>query len=149
MATKPNGRLAGEMADTCLMMRTRVLSRIVTGMYDDELRPFGIQASQLNLLVTVAHCGPIRRSDIGKIMHMDSSTLTRNLRLMQNNGWIEEVAGTDGRGLPLRATAKGDALLAKVAPAWRSAQRRAAALLGGSGQTTLMKLSRAVMPSPA
>ena len=134
------------MAGSCLMMRTRVLSRVVTSMYDDVLRPLRIQASQLNLLAVIACAGPLRRNEIGKMMHLDSSTLTRNLRVMESNGWIEEVsAGSDGRGCPLRISRKGDALVAKAFPAWKDAQRRAAVLFGDAGAASLMNVSNAMI----
>lgn len=143
-------RIADEMAASCVMMRARLVARVVTGMYDDVLRPLGIQASQLNVLVAVAAFGPIRRGELGKIMQLDSSTLTRNLRVMETNGWIEAVAqGSDGRGLPIRVTAAGDALLANAAPAWKRAQRRAARLLGAAGQTALMRVARELLGASA
>ncbi len=134
--------LIDEIARGCLMGRSRLLTRVLTGMYDDELRSFGLKASQLNLLAVVAQVGPIRRAEIGKLIHLDPSTLTRNLGVMLSNGWIEETAGgEDGRGLPLRATARGRALLEKVGPAWKKAQRRAHMLLGTDGASLLLKLS--------
>ena len=73
------------------------------GIYDHELRPFGLKATQLNLLVAVAKVGPVRRIDIGKRLHLDPSTLTRNLKIMLTNGWIKEIMdGEDGRGLPYK-----------------------------------------------
>jgi DNA-binding MarR family transcriptional regulator len=130
------------MARSCLNLRARIVSRVITGIYDEELRPFGIQASQLNLLVAVAGMGPVRRTDVGRYMHLDASTVTRNLRVMETNGWIEETAdSTDGRGAPVRITHRGEALVAKVAPAWRSAQRKASKLLGENGTESLMQLA--------
>jgi DNA-binding MarR family transcriptional regulator len=140
-------RLAQEMGRTCLNMRARFVSRVVTGVYDDELRPVGIKASQLNLLVAVASMGPARRTDIGNYMHLDSSTLTRNLRVMTTNGWVEEVPDpSDGRGLPIRITATGEALLQKAAPAWRKAQRKTSRLLGTDGGSTLIGLAEGLIP---
>jgi DNA-binding MarR family transcriptional regulator len=131
------------MADSCLMMRSRLVSRVLTGMYDDVLRPHGIQASQLNLLVFVARTGPIRRSELSALMHIDSSTLTRNLRVMETNGWIEAVKdGADGRGVPIRVSRTGEKLIAKVAPDWKDAQRQAAAFLGSDGEATMLNLGR-------
>lgn len=138
-------RLAEEIGRSCLNMRARIASRVVTGIYDDELRPFGIQASQLNLLVAVAGMGPVRRTDVGRYMHLDASTITRNLRVMETNGWIEEIADpSDGRGSPIRITKRGEALITRAAPAWRSAQRKASNQLGKNGTAALMQLSAAI-----
>ncbi len=142
MKRPSKSRLAEEMRDSCLHMRVRYIARVMTALYDDALRPLGIKASQLNLLGALAQAGPARRSEIGKFLHLDSSTLTRNLRIMETNGWIEEVAaGADGRGHPIRLTAQGRALLERAAPAWRSAQLRAARLIGDDGASALTGLA--------
>ena len=131
-----------EMAAGCLMGRARLLTRVLTSMYDDELRQFGLKATQLNLLVVVAQLGPVRRIEIGRMIQLDPSTLTRNLQVMLNNGWIEEVVNDeDGRGLPLRVTKRGTALLQDVAPAWKRAQSKAEKLLGTDGAALLRMLS--------
>ncbi|MGD0639611.1 MAG: MarR family winged helix-turn-helix transcriptional regulator [Roseiarcus sp.] len=139
-------RLVDEIACNCLMGRARLVARVVTGIYEEELRPFGLKASQLNLLVVVAQVGPVRRSEVGRILRLDASTLTRNLQVMLTNGWIEEAQDqTDGRGLPLQIAQRGAALLADVAPAWRQAQRRARDLLGAEGSTVLTEVSNGLL----
>ena len=126
----------------CLFSRARILNRVLMGIYDHELRPFGLKATQLNLLVAVAKVGPVRRIDIGKRLHLDPSTLTRNLKIMLTNGWIEEIAdGEDGRGLPLQITARGRHLLNRIGPSWRKAQDRTQKFIGNDGATLLRKLA--------
>ena len=142
--------LMDQMGRECLLSRTRILNRVLTGIYDDELRAFGLKATQLNLLVAVARVGPIRRIDIGKRLHLDPSTLTRNLRVMLTNGWVEEVAdGDDGRGLPLQATVQGRNLVDQVGPAWRKAQDRVQKLIGDDGATLLRKLAGNMIGLPS
>jgi DNA-binding MarR family transcriptional regulator len=134
--------LMDQMGYECLLSRTRMVNRVLTGIYDDELRSFGLKATQLNLLVVVARVGPIRRIEIGKRLHLDPSTLTRNLRVMLTNGWIEELEdGEDGRGSPLQATVQGRDLVNQVGPAWRKAQDRVQKLVGDDGATLLRKLA--------
>lgn len=142
--------LMDQMERECLLSRTRILNRVLTGIYDDELRAFGLKATQLNLLVVVARVGPVRRIDIGKRLHLDPSTLTRNLRVMLTNGWIKEVAdGEDGRGLPLQVTAKGRDLVNQVGPAWRKAQDRVQKIIGDSGATLMRKLAANMIGLPS
>lgn len=138
------------IACECLLSRTRRLNRVLTRIYDDELRPFGLKATQLNLLVVVAKAGHIRRIDIGKLLHLDPSTLTRNLKIMVTNGWIEEVAsGEDGRGLPLRVTTQGRNLLEQIGPAWRKAQNRAQKFIGDEGAALLLRLAANKIEKPS
>ena len=47
------------IAADCLAARVRLLSRTITGIYDEALRPLGVTVGQLNILVTVAKLGPV------------------------------------------------------------------------------------------
>lgn len=131
-----------EMAGACLMGRARMLNRVLTGIYDDALRPFGVRASQFNLLLVTASLSPARRTDIGRLIQLDTSTLTRNLQVMLINGWIEEVADDeDGRGKLVSVTAQGVSLLESMRPAWQNAQAKAMKLLGAGGVDLLQTVS--------
>ena len=133
--------IAQQITANCLMGRTRYLSRVLTGIYDEEVRPFGVQATQVTLLATVAAYGPVRRTDLGRWLHFNSSTLTRNLRVMLDNKWLEEVPdGRDGRGLPLQVSETGADLLRALGPAWQRAQERALHMVGGEGRTAVLGL---------
>jgi DNA-binding MarR family transcriptional regulator len=140
------GNAISDIASDCLMGRARLITRVITSLYDEKLRPFAIKATQLNLLVVIAQAGPIRRIDIGDLIQLDPSTLTRNLQVMLTNGWVEDVQGAgDARGLPLNVTAKGKELLQRVAPAWQLAQQEARKLLGDDGAALLMRLSSSLI----
>lgn len=150
--TETNKRMniIDQIACECLLSRVRKLDRMITGIYDAELRPFGLKASQTNLLVLVAKAGPIRRIEIGKRLCLDPSTLTRNLKIMLTNGWIQEIAdGEDGRGLPVQITVHGRDLLNQIGPSWRKAQTRTEKFLGDAGAALLRKLAenRIELPS--
>jgi DNA-binding MarR family transcriptional regulator len=131
-----------QIAHECLLRRARLLDRVLMGIYDHELRPFGLKATQLTLLVFVAKVGPVRRIEIGKRLSLDPSTLTRNLKIMLTNGWIQEIAdGEDGRGLPVQITVQGRDLLNQIGPSWRKAQTRTEKFLGKDGATLLRRLA--------
>ncbi|MBP6604096.1 MAG: MarR family transcriptional regulator [Nitrospira sp.] len=57
----------------------------------------GLKVTPINLLVLVAKAGPIWRIEIVNGLHLDPSTLTRNLKIMLTNGWIKR--------LPMKKTA--------------------------------------------
>ena len=128
--------VADEIASECVMTRWRMTNRILAAIYDEELRPFGLKSSQLGLLVAVTKAGPVRRIELGRLLSLDPSTLTRNLAVMLKHGWIEEVPDDgDQRGAPLQSTATGRKLLQRIAPAWHRAQSRAKKMLGALGST--------------
>jgi DNA-binding MarR family transcriptional regulator len=133
---------SSKIARSCLLTRTRQISRVLTAIYDEELRPFGINSPQFTLLVLVMELGPLSRSDLGRRNHHDRSTLTRNLQPLIAQAWIAEgTVAEDGRSRPLSLTEQGKALLHRAASAWSVAQEKAKAVLGEAGATALMGIA--------
>jgi DNA-binding MarR family transcriptional regulator len=118
------------VAETCLAVQIRMLNRVVTNIYDEELRPLGLKVSQMNILVAAYKIGNARPSDVCERLHLDVSTLSRNVDRMMAKGWLEVVQDADGRAQPFRLTDSGRELLQKTVPRWKAAQKRAAQLLG-------------------
>jgi DNA-binding MarR family transcriptional regulator len=135
-----------EIGRTCMLMRARLISRVITAIYDDELRPFGVVSPQFALLVIIFEIEPATRAQIGRYHHQDRSTLTRNLKIILSEGWAEEVQDErSGRGRPIVLTKAGKNLLHKGAPAWRVAQARAKALLGKNGAVAITDIANGMM----
>src|SRR3954451_19880675 len=125
------------IAAECIAVRVRALNRAITALYDDALRPHGLRVGQLNLLVAVARMGTARPGDLCRVLQMDKSTLSRDVEVMRRNGWLEEGGLGGAQPRPLRPSARGHALLEAVGPAWRQAQEKAGALMGGEAAAAL------------
>src|SRR5262247_3687514 len=121
------------IARNCIAVRLRLLNRVVTNVYDDALRPLGLRASQLNVLVVTAKLGLARPAQVCEILQLDTSTLSRTVERMRAHGWLEVVPEEDARAQPFRLTAQGKRLIEKAVPAWEEAQRQATELLGEEG----------------
>lgn len=118
--------------------RVRKINRAVTNIYDDALRPLGMKISQMNILVAAERLGKARPGQIGRILDLEASTLSRNLERMRRRRWIEALEDeSDARSQPFQLTAEGKRLLADAYPAWRLAQERAASLLGEAATEAL------------
>jgi DNA-binding MarR family transcriptional regulator len=129
------------IARTCIAVRLRLLNRVVTNLYDDGLRPLGLKVSQLNILIVTARLGLARPAEVCNILHLDASTLSRNVKPLQAHGWLEVVPDEDARAQPFRLTPQGKRLIEKAIPAWEKAQRQATEHLGSEG---IALLDRAV-----
>ena len=134
-------RIAGE----CLAGRARLISRAVSSIYDDALRPHGITTAQMGILAVVSALSQPRSTDVAKTLCLEKSTLSRNLDRMVDHGWLEIVSGDDARSQQLHITSKGARLVEKVAPAWQTAQRKARTLLGVKGAATLQRVGDKLM----
>jgi DNA-binding MarR family transcriptional regulator len=133
--------LVEEVTQHCLLTRTRSLSRVVTSIYDQALRPYGVNSSQFSMLVLIAKMNGASRAELGRVNHLERSTSTRNLQLLLDQGWIEEQAPTHGRRRPVLLSEAGSKLLATAMPAWRSAQQAAMRMLGETGASALLSIA--------
>jgi len=133
--------LVSEVTQHCLMTRTRRISRVITSLYDQELRPYGLSSSQFSLLVLIAGRDGASRAEIGRANHQERSTSTRNLQLVLDQGWAEEIIPEKGRSRPILISKAGRDLLARAMPAWREAQVKAKQLLGVDGASAIVQLS--------
>jgi DNA-binding MarR family transcriptional regulator len=129
--------IAETTAGACLATRVRQLSRIITRVYDDAMRPLGITASQYTLLAQLAARDSITAVEIGHELDIEKSTLSRNLKRLLALGHItmDPPAGRRGRGLHL--TGKGQAILKDAFPVWQDAQTRAVSAMGAESRNVL------------
>src|SRR6266516_4644435 len=119
-------KIAGE----CVAVRLRMLNRVITNIYDNALRPLDLKVSQMNILVAAAKMGIARPLEVCQYLHLDVSTLSRNVERMKARGWLEVVPDEDGRSQPFQLTPLGRKLLEKAIPAWREAQQQVTSVLG-------------------
>jgi DNA-binding MarR family transcriptional regulator len=142
MPTPPTPEeIATTIAEECLAVRVRLLNRVVSGVYDHALRPLGITAGQMNILVVVAKGGALAPGEIARVLHMEKSTLSRNLERMRRQGWVEVAPGEAGRGLVATIAPAGETLLRDALPHWHEAQVRVRELLGAEGADDLLRLA--------
>ena len=129
--------IAEATSATCISTRVRQLSRIITRVYDDGLRPLGITASQFTLLTQLAMQDAITAVEIGQSLDIEKSTLSRNLKRLLALGHLtmDPPAGRRGRGLHL--TPKGQAVIQKGYPVWKDAQHRCVRVMGPESRSML------------
>ena len=132
------------MAAECLAMRSRLIGRTVTGIYDDALRPAGVTAGQLNVLAVVVRRGPVSPGQVARMLNIERSTMSRNLERMKRNGWLTVRPGELASSQELRITKAGRRIIEEAAPLWRKAQGRAREILGASGAEAIHKVADAI-----
>ncbi|HEX4187102.1 MAG TPA: MarR family winged helix-turn-helix transcriptional regulator [Solirubrobacteraceae bacterium] len=133
-----------EMAEECLAVRVRLLSRRLSRIYDGALRPLGLTVAQLNVLCVLDVSDRARAGRVADLLAMEISTLSRNARIMESEGWITIDRAEHGNGRVLRLTSAGRQKLRKARPAWDRAQTEARELLGGEGARELKRLGDGV-----
>ena len=114
----------------CACQNLRRLTRLVTRIYDQELRKADIEVTQFGLLTGLAALEEANQKTLSGGFAMDSTTLTRTLALLRRQGWIIIKRGKDRRERVLRLTEAGKRQLATAQPHWQEAERRLKQTLG-------------------
>lgn len=107
----------------CVCATVRRAARLVTQLYDNELRD-RLPAAQFALLTAIgAHPG-VSQKRIAEALAFDKTTMSRNLKLLEQKRWIRETSTSDQRERAFRTTTAGSQRLAAAWPAWTRAQQR-------------------------
>jgi len=102
----------------------------MTRAYERRLRGSGLNIAQFTLLQALAHAGPITQGRLGRLLALDSTTLSRTLRPLEASRWLRSESGADRRERRLELTAAGKSQLERAIPAWQRAQKDLKARLG-------------------
>ena len=135
---------ADALNQECLADKMRLLGRTITGVYDNALRPLGIRASQMNILVVVAKYGQASPGQVGGWLNIEKSTLSRNIERLQKQEWLEVTPAGRGHAHRLQLTGKGMSILNQGLPLWRKAQRKTRSILGDRGAKEVTRLANAI-----
>jgi DNA-binding MarR family transcriptional regulator len=114
----------------CTNFKLRKLVRRVSQHYDAEMAKVGLKTTQYSLLSHVLKLGPIRPGELARVMTMDASTLTRNLKPLIDAGWIEIGAGNDARSRLVTITSAGREKRQEAQRRWKAAQENLNEILG-------------------
>jgi DNA-binding MarR family transcriptional regulator len=120
----------------------RRAARALTQMYEKELRPVGLRSTQLTILQVLARTGELTQRSLGKILAMDSTSLTRTLAIMLREGWLTERRGEDRRERWIGMARAGEKKLNDALPAWEEVQARLRREIGSQPWKDLMQLTR-------
>jgi DNA-binding MarR family transcriptional regulator len=110
----------------CAYANLKMLTRAVTTVYDEALRPVGLRASQLALMWAIVAREPIEVGQLGVATLTDQSTLSRTIAKLRAAGLVSVRGTRDGRVKALQLTAAGRERFKAAMPLWEAAQRRVA-----------------------
>jgi len=114
----------------CVCYNFRKVTRSITQLYNEVLKPTGIRGTQYTLLCVTAMRQPINFNDIAKITSSDKTTIARNLKVLEGKGLVYFETGEDRREREVSLTKKGQEILIKAYPLWKSIQNRVKDVMG-------------------
>jgi DNA-binding MarR family transcriptional regulator len=133
----------------CACQNLRRLARVVTRIYDQQLRKAGIEITQFGLLTALAATGEANQKRLSAGFAMDSTTLTRTLGPLRKQGWVRVRRGEDRRERLFSLTRAGKRQMANAQPYWSLAEQRLRHELGDgswkSMKETVSRMTEAAM----
>lgn len=122
----------------CVCFNLRKTARSVTQLYDAALRSTGLRATQFSLLSVTNYLGTATINQIADVMVMDRTTLTRNLKPLESQGYLRIYPGKDRRQREVTLLVAGRKILEKAMPLWEEAQTQVVQSLGKDRTSRLL-----------
>jgi DNA-binding MarR family transcriptional regulator len=129
----------GMLGEPCTCGELRKAARAITLLYDNAFKSSGLLSTQLGVLDIICNTEAIRISDLAEKQGMDRTTLTRNLSVLEKQGYIKIRSGNDQRTRIVTATHKGRSAVAKAIPLWNDVQRKVRLEMGEKSWQNLMQ----------
>ncbi len=114
----------------CVAYNLRKSSRIVSKIYEQEMRSAPIRGPQFSLSIMIAQRGTITISGLAREIGADRTTLTRNLKLLERKGVIRITPGEDRRKRVVTLMPRGEQAIRASYKHWKKAQAKVVKALG-------------------
>jgi DNA-binding MarR family transcriptional regulator len=135
----------------CACQNLRRATRVVTRIYEQELKKAHVDVTQFGLLTALEKTGGVNQKRLSAGLAVDSTTLTRTLARLEKLGWIRVKQGSDKRERIFSLTPAGQRQLAAAKPHWETAESRLRLEFGASDwkflQDTVCRLTKSAIRS--
>ena len=106
--------------DHCLCFAAQRAARALARRFDEALSPLGLTSGQFSLLTSLNQPEPPSMGSIAALLVMDRTTLTANLKPLEQRGFVEiAVDAADRRVRRLVLTSAGRRVLQSALPIWQ------------------------------
>jgi DNA-binding MarR family transcriptional regulator len=129
----------GMSGRSCTCGELRKAARAITLLYDNALKSSGLLSTQFVVLDVICNSDSTKISDLSEKQGMDRTTLTRNLSVLERQGFIKVSRGRDHRTRIVTATPKGRNAIAKALPLWNEIQDKVKQQMGENSWRELMQ----------
>lgn len=130
-----------DIPNICVAYNLRKVSRQVTKFYQERIKVAGLEGTQFPLLLAIKLNQPISITALANILHIDRTTLSRNLKVLEKNRHIfMGYQDKDNRQKTVALTAQGLELFDTTFPLWQKAQDDIVNKFGKKKWTEMLEL---------
>ncbi len=131
--------------EPCLALYLRKANRVMTQIYDHNMSQHGIKVTQFSIIRAVSYLGEASHKVLQDTLVLDQTTLSRNLKPLIRDGFLDRVEGSDRREKLVRLSKSGKALFKAAKRDWEKSQKLIAAALGEEMTHQLLEVSDRVV----
>ncbi len=121
------GKLSAADLEACAQVRAacacealRRAARLITQRYDHAIAPSGIKVTQLPILVALGAHGPVPLTPLAEVLALERTTLTRNLKVLEERGFATlRPDESDARVRLAAITDEGAQALSQALALWK------------------------------
>lgn len=106
----------------CVAYNLRKTSRLITSFYRKTIAPSGLKGNQFPLLLAIQLRQPVSITELANSLGLDRTTLSRNLKLLEKQGYITLENNSDHRVRNVQLSQDGEERLGLALPLWQQAQ---------------------------
>lgn len=125
----------------CIAGRLRMLTRVMTGRYNEAFTHEGVTFAQAGLLMRIFAQPGIRQAALSKQLQIEKSAMSRDVQLLQKNGWL-----TDNLRSGLFLTDEGTLLAKRCHKIWKVLNQQVWEELGPDTVAGLSAFSDKILP---
>jgi DNA-binding MarR family transcriptional regulator len=119
----------------CVAGKLIMSLRTVSAIYRRHLKKHRLTMSQWSILQVLAYHGEMPQAMLGKMLKLDRSTITRDLKRLLKKGYLERSGAINKKNVGL--TELGVQFVENIIPDWQRATAEAGDLLGHDGMESL------------
>lgn len=131
--------------ERCLNLELRKANRVLTKYYDTYLASCGIKTSQFSVLRAIYILKKTSNKQLQEVLVLDQTSLTRALKPLIRDGFIDVFSGTDRRTKHLVLSKQGHDLYKRAKLPWEEAQQNTSKSLGEKMMKNLLSVSNAIV----
>ena len=129
----------------CVNFNLRKAMRAVSQHYDKILAPAKLRCTQFTILTILSRMGTMTVTDLAENLVMDRTTLTRNLKPLEKEGYLTILPNvSDRRTRNIAITRVGKKAQETAMPYWRQAQNEMIAFMGEEDARRLISSSQKI-----
>ncbi|PID24214.1 MarR family winged helix-turn-helix transcriptional regulator [Sporosarcina sp. P7] len=145
MRKKLDQEQANYIIDVCASANLRTVSGSLTQLYNHLLKRTGLKITQYYMLGNIYTSPDISISKLGEMMLLDQTTVTRNLNILNDSGYVQiKRAKQDTRTKVVTITELGYDKLNEATPLWTQVQEQIEGSIGKAEYMDLLKKLKAL-----